>query len=132
MRSALVAKDTRMRWTSTQLHKLAHTQLRGRRLVVVSNRKPYIHSDIGGEIACEQPASGMVSGLNAVLRACGGVWVAHGGGTADRRMVDAHDRLRVPPHHGIPSSVSGSPRKKKRAITMASPTRDSGPSVMRW
>ncbi len=86
-----------MPWTSTQLHNLAHTQLRGRRLVVVSNREPYIHSDIGGEISCEQPASGVASGLDAVLRACGGVWVAHGGGTADRRMVDAHDRVRVPP-----------------------------------
>ena len=31
------------------------------------------------------------------MRACSGVWVAHGSGSADRETVDAHDRVRVPP-----------------------------------
>ncbi len=31
------------------------------------------------------------------MRACGGVWIAHGGGSADRETVDRHDRLPVPP-----------------------------------
>ncbi len=32
-----------------------------------------------------------------MLRACDGTWVAHGSGDADLEMVDAHDRLLVPP-----------------------------------
>ena len=43
------------------------------------------------------PASGLVTALEPVLRACDGTWVAHGNGDADRETVDQHDRLRVPP-----------------------------------
>jgi trehalose 6-phosphate synthase len=31
------------------------------------------------------------------MRACSGVWVAHGNGTADRETVDRHDHVSVPP-----------------------------------
>ncbi len=31
------------------------------------------------------------------MRACSGTWVAHGSGSADREVVDRHDRVRVPP-----------------------------------
>ena len=34
------------------------------------------------------PASGLVSALEPVMRACSGVWVAHGSGDADRETVD--------------------------------------------
>src|SRR5205807_10007043 len=43
------------------------------------------------------PASGLVTALEPVLRACEGTWIAHGSGDADRETVDRHDRLRVPP-----------------------------------
>ncbi len=43
------------------------------------------------------PASGLVTALEPVLRACDGTWIAHGIGDADRETVDEHDRLRVPP-----------------------------------
>jgi trehalose-6-phosphate synthase len=31
------------------------------------------------------------------MRTCGGTWVAHGSGDADREVVDRHDRVSVPP-----------------------------------
>ena len=31
------------------------------------------------------------------MRACSGVWIAHGSGSADRETVDKNDRVRVPP-----------------------------------
>jgi trehalose-6-phosphate synthase len=34
-----------------------------------------------------------------VLLACNGTWVANGSGSGDRAVVDAKDRLRVPPDH---------------------------------
>ena len=34
------------------------------------------------------------------MRACSGVWVAHGSGTADRETVDIKDRVPVPPGEG--------------------------------
>jgi len=41
----------------------------------------------------------VVTALEPVLLACNGTWIANGSGNADREVVDAHDRLRVPPDH---------------------------------
>jgi trehalose 6-phosphate synthase len=35
--------------------------------------------------------------LDALMRERGGTWIAHGAGEADREVVDAHGRVRVPP-----------------------------------
>lgn len=68
------------------------------RLVVIGNREPYAHErDHEGKIVVEKPASGLVTGVEPILRACGGVWIAHGGGSADRVTSDASGRLPVPP-----------------------------------
>ena len=45
------------------------------------------------------PASGLVTALEPMLRACDGTWIAQATGDADRETVDEHDRLRVPPDH---------------------------------
>lgn len=86
-----------MLWTDTRLQELVQEKFRDTRLVIVSNREPYLHVATTKGIRCERPASGMVSALDPVLQACGGLWVAHGSGNADRSMVDAKDRVRVPP-----------------------------------
>jgi alpha,alpha-trehalose-phosphate synthase [UDP-forming] len=84
-------------WTKDALQDLIQTRLGDHPLMLVSNREPYQHRYAGGRIECVPPASGMVSALEPILRACGGVWVAHGSGNADRRTVDAADHIRVPP-----------------------------------
>ena len=66
-------------------------------LIVVSNREPYVHQLKDGETRVTVPAGGLVTALDPVLRACGGLWVAHGAGDADRDHADAHGRLTVPP-----------------------------------
>ena len=86
-----------MEWTKERLIEVAQTQLQGARLVVVANREPFIHNYEGEEIRCVRPASGLTTALDPVMRACGGVWVGHGSGNADREFVDAHNRVRVPP-----------------------------------
>jgi len=40
-----------------------------------------------------------VTAVEPVMRACSGTWIAHGSGSADRDVVDAHDRVAVPPGH---------------------------------
>ena len=56
-----------------------------------------MHVQRGGSIEAVSPASGLVTAMEPVLRACAGTWIAHGAGNADRQTVDAHDRLGVPP-----------------------------------
>jgi trehalose 6-phosphate synthase len=73
----------------------------GFRFIAVSNREPYIHTKRNDRISCMQPASGLATALDPIMRASGGVWVAHGSGDADRDVVDARDHVQVPP--GDPS-----------------------------
>lgn len=84
-------------WTQDDLQQLIHERLEEHQFLVVANREPYLHRQAGGRIECVWPASGMVSALDPILRACGGVWIAHGSGNADRTTADAEGRLRVPP-----------------------------------
>lgn len=84
-------------WTPDRLKEHAKDRLRGRPMVVVANREPYIHVRRNGKLEVVRPASGLVSGVEPILKACGGTWVAHGAGDADRASVDSSDRVRVPP-----------------------------------
>ncbi len=85
-------------WTAERLRVQAVTALgQNRQLVVVSNREPYMHQVEEGKVQMIVPAGGLVAALDPVLQACGGVWIAHGSGDADRETVDAHGRVMVPP-----------------------------------
>ena len=67
-------------------------------LVVVSNREPYLHKHRSDGAVIAVPTTGGVAvALDALMRERGGTWIAHGAGDADREVVDAHDRVRVPP-----------------------------------
>jgi trehalose 6-phosphate synthase len=84
-------------WNADRLRAALKQHLQGERVVVLANREPYIHQKIEGAIRVLHPASGLVTALEPVMRACSGVWVAHGGGSADRETADARGRVPVPP-----------------------------------
>ncbi len=84
-------------WTAERLRAMLRTQLSGDQVIVVSNREPYIHERAENGIVVKQPASGLVTAVEPVMRACSGTWVAHGSGSADREVVDTGDRVAVPP-----------------------------------
>jgi len=84
-------------WTPVRLKEQVRTLLQERPLFVISNREPYMHEKKGNKIECLVPASGLVTALEPVLTACGGTWIAHGSGDADREVVDTQSKIRVPP-----------------------------------
>jgi len=84
-------------WTKETLHELVRTKLGDYHFVVVSNREPYVHTYAGSEIKCQVPASGLTVALDPVMRACGGTWIAHGSGDADREVMDDQNKVGVPP-----------------------------------
>lgn len=86
-----------MAWTKARLEEVARDRLGGARLVVVANREPYIHQYRDGEVEWIRPAGGLTTALDPVMRACGGIWVAHGCGAADRESSDRFGRVGVPP-----------------------------------
>jgi len=89
--------EDQITWTPESLRAILHGELRGEDVIVVSNREPYIHQHRGERIEVQQPASGLVTALEPIMRACSGTWIAHGSGSADREVVDKHDRVAVPP-----------------------------------
>ena len=85
-------------WTAQRLKQTLNRHLHGEKVVVVANREPYVHErGKDGSITVMHPASGLVTAIEPVMRACSGTWIAHGSGSADRETVDREGRVRVPP-----------------------------------
>ena len=89
--------ESRISWTPAALRRILHDQLAGDEVLIVSNREPYIHNWRGDHIEVQVPASGLVTALEPVMRACSGTWIAHGSGSADREAVD----VRPPQQHRV-------------------------------
>lgn len=84
-------------WTAERLQEFMKAHMKNRQIFVVSNREPYMHTQTKKGVSYAVPAHGMVTAVDALMQACGGTWIAHGSGDADRAVVDAHDKVRVPP-----------------------------------
>jgi len=84
-------------WTQENLKDLVKNKLEDYLFIAVSNREPYIHSYSHRRITVQRPASGLTVALDPIMKACGGTWVAHGSGTADREVVDKQSKVGVPP-----------------------------------
>ena len=85
-------------WSAERLHHVLRENLHGEGVVLLANREPYIHEHApDGTVRVVHPASGLVTALEPVMRACSGTWIAHGSGSADRETVDKRDRVMVPP-----------------------------------
>ncbi len=91
--------ENQMSWTPRTLKDILHSELTGDEVLIVSNREPYIHVRKNDKVEIQFPASGLVTALEPIMRACSGTWIAHGSGNADREVVDKHDHVRVPPEN---------------------------------
>ena len=86
-------------WTEGRLRDVIQARLGEKALYLVSNREPYMHiiDEATGKPRCIRPAGGVVTAIDPIMRACGGMWIAHGSGNADRQFVNSKDKLGVPP-----------------------------------
>ncbi|MBH0190859.1 MAG: trehalose-6-phosphate synthase, partial [Nitrospira sp.] len=89
--------ESQMSWKPATLKTILHDHLAGDEVLIVSNREPYVHNRVEQKIEVQVPASGVVTALEPIMRACSGVWIAHGSGSGDREVVDARGHVRVPP-----------------------------------
>lgn len=89
--------DAQMSWTPETLRNILKDDLKGDEVLIVSNREPYLHVRRNDVLEVQRPASGLVTALEPVMRACSGTWIAHGSGAADREAVDSQDHVMVPP-----------------------------------
>jgi trehalose 6-phosphate synthase len=90
--------ESQIVWGPAALRRILRQDLKGDDVLIVSNREPYIHvRRKDNVIEIQRPASGLVTALEPVMRACSGTWIAHGAGSADRDTVDRQDHIMVPP-----------------------------------
>lgn len=88
-------------WTAQRLKEFVQQEISDKDLIVVSNREPYMHVRQGSNIECIVPVGGLVTALDPILKACGGIWVAHGSGDADQETSDEKGKLSVPPEEPL-------------------------------
>lgn len=96
-RERKVRDQLNLSWNPASLRELLQKELAGDEVLILSNREPYIHNIKDDNIVVQVPASGLVTALEPVMRACSGTWIAHGSGTADKLTVDKKDHVLVPP-----------------------------------
>ena len=89
--------------------------LGGRRLVLASNREPYIHRKTRENIMCVRGSGGLVAALDPIIQSTGGSWVAWGSGSADFTVSNDRDRVKVPPEK--PSYTLRRVRLSSRDVT---------------
>lgn len=84
-------------WTAERLTEFIKAYVKDRPIYVLANRAPYIHRKTKAGIEYSTPAGGVVTALEPMLQACGGMWLAHGSGDADKVTADKDGKIRVPP-----------------------------------
>lgn len=80
-----------------QLADFVAKKLKGRKLILVSNREPYAHVRRGEKLECIRSAGGLTIALDSMAAACESTWICHGGANADFEVTDGEGRVRVPP-----------------------------------
>ena len=86
-----------MALTKKKLREHMLRALPNKKLIIVSNREPYVHTMKNGALKYFRPAGGAANALDAVARAGGGIWFAHGSGDADKKVTDKSGKVAVPP-----------------------------------
>lgn len=84
-------------WTAERLKEFIKAHLRDRPIFVVSNGEPYVYSKGKNGPEWTVPAGGVITAIEPVMEACGGMWIAQGSGAADKEVSDKDGKQRVPP-----------------------------------
>lgn len=65
-------------------------------LIVASNREPTAHEYVGKKIKTVKSIGGLTIALEPILRNLHGTWIAYGGGSADKAVVDSNGEIKLP------------------------------------
>jgi trehalose-6-phosphate synthase len=84
-------------WSATMLHEFVRNHLPSEQLITISYRQPYAHRSTDGGTAWSTPASGLVTAIEPIMKACQGTWIAVATSEADRTVADQNGALMVPP-----------------------------------
>jgi trehalose 6-phosphate synthase/phosphatase len=89
---------TGLGWSATTLFQFVSKHLPSEQLIAVSYRQPYAHKKTDTGLEWSVPASGLVTAIEPIMKACKGTWVAIATSDADRLAADENGALMVPPN----------------------------------
>lgn len=89
--------STRTSWKKQTLERLMSERLKDHQFIVVSSAEPYTHTYSQEKIKVSRGAGGLIAALEPILKLNKGLWIAHGRGSADKEVVDANDKIKMPP-----------------------------------
>lgn len=78
------------------LNKTSGISITKKKLILVTNREPYIHRRIKNDIICKKSIGGVISALDPLMQKHKGTWIAWGSGNADFLVTDSEKTLQVP------------------------------------
>ena len=84
-------------WTEERLKEFVKASLKNQKIFLLFKGEPYTHKKGKDGIYCFSQAGGVLTALEPLMEACGGMWIAHGNGDADKETVDENDTIQVPP-----------------------------------
>ena len=84
-------------WTAERLKEFIRAYVKDRPMFVLANAEPYVHKKVKNKIEYTVPAGGVITAIEPVMEACGGMWIAYGSGDADKSTADKEGKIRVPP-----------------------------------
>lgn len=79
------------------VYKISGISIIDKKLILVTNREPFIHKRIKKEIYCKKSIGGVISALDPLMQEHKGLWVAWGSGSADYVVTDSNKITKVPP-----------------------------------
>lgn len=85
------------RWSPGALFEFVKQHLPSEQLITVSYRQPYVHTRTPKGLEWAVPASGLVTAIEPIMKACRGTWIAVASSDADREAADENGALMVPP-----------------------------------
>ena len=86
-------------WTAERLKEFVKAYLKDQKIFLLFKGEPYTHKKSKDGIYCFSQAGGVLTALEPLMEACGGMWIAHGSGDADKETVDENDTIKVPPEN---------------------------------
>jgi len=84
-------------WTKERLKEFVKDILKNRKIIVASSTEPFVHFKQGNKINSFVPSSGLITAIEPLMESCGGTWIAHGSGNADKLVVDKDNKINLPP-----------------------------------
>ncbi|MBX4210424.1 trehalose-6-phosphate synthase [Candidatus Parcubacteria bacterium] len=85
-----------MAWTKRSIEKIQEEILKDYSLVVVSNAEPYVHVYSTEGIKVARGTGGVITAIEPIVKISGGLWVAHGRGSADFDVLDKSGKIHLP------------------------------------